>query len=300
MRARSGRDSAADRAPHGHRAGICDRMLVLSYGEQIADGTPREACPIRKVIKAYLGGRAPCGMKAGHDAQGDPERPEAVPRVNAGLDAGTLLPLLAANARMPRQRVAMREKRSRHLAGDHLGWQCSTRCSLLPPALDGTRALPRAKVCWSSATTARAFTSACCRGGALAAYRCRSTPRCRPTNLSFTRASRRGRASCWPKTRSRSTRCSSCASARACSEHIVYDDPRGLAHYARPGLVAWDASCTRGARRLKRRAAPARRSASRAASHGCRPCCIHSSGTTGKPKGVVLQHRHVISAARNA
>ena len=36
--------------------GICDRMLVLSYGEVIDTGVPREVVKNERVIKAYLGG----------------------------------------------------------------------------------------------------------------------------------------------------------------------------------------------------------------------------------------------------
>ena len=36
--------------------GICDRMLVLSYGEVIDTGIPREVVKNPRVIKAYLGG----------------------------------------------------------------------------------------------------------------------------------------------------------------------------------------------------------------------------------------------------
>ena len=34
---------------------LCDRMTVLSYGEQIASGTPAEALSNPAVIEAYLG-----------------------------------------------------------------------------------------------------------------------------------------------------------------------------------------------------------------------------------------------------
>jgi branched-chain amino acid transport system ATP-binding protein len=36
-------------------AGICDRMVVLSYGELIAEGAPRAVLKDEKVVSAYLG-----------------------------------------------------------------------------------------------------------------------------------------------------------------------------------------------------------------------------------------------------
>ena len=38
-------------------AALCDRMTVLSYGEQIAQGTPAEALRDPKVVDAYLGSK---------------------------------------------------------------------------------------------------------------------------------------------------------------------------------------------------------------------------------------------------
>jgi len=80
---------------------------------------------------------------------------------------------------------------------------------------------------------------------------------------------------------------------------IVYDDPRGVGSYADPGLVAWRAVIARGRERLgaepdladglPRRAHPADGAV-----------LLHSSGTTGRPKGVLLKHRHLLAAIRNA
>jgi long-chain acyl-CoA synthetase len=82
-------------------------------------------------------------------------------------------------------------------------------------------------------------------------------------------------------------------------EHVVYDNPRGLARYRAQGLVSWDALQSLGAGRLA-----AERGLREALTEGAKPddpaVFIHSSGTTGKPKGVVLSHRNVLAGVRNA
>lgn len=81
--------------------------------------------------------------------------------------------------------------------------------------------------------------------------------------------------------------------------HIVYDDPRGLNHYKAEGLLSWEALRDAGAARL--RADPALRDdlVNRAVPES--PAVfVHSSGTTGKPKGVVLHQRNVLAGVRNA
>jgi long-chain acyl-CoA synthetase len=81
-------------------------------------------------------------------------------------------------------------------------------------------------------------------------------------------------------------------------EHILYDDPRGLAQYPRAGLTPWREIHDIGTQRLQRE--PKLRTAliERARPEG--PAVfVFSSGTTGKPKGMVLSHRHLLAAARN-
>jgi long-chain acyl-CoA synthetase len=82
-------------------------------------------------------------------------------------------------------------------------------------------------------------------------------------------------------------------------EHIVYDNPRGIGRYKAPGLSSWQQLQERGASRLAAEAG-LREALIGQATPDDPAVFIHSSGTTGKPKGVVLSHRNILSGVRNA
>ncbi len=82
-------------------------------------------------------------------------------------------------------------------------------------------------------------------------------------------------------------------------DHIIYDDPRGLATYGSPGLISWDALQAKGVQSFASNSATRQRLIDRAQPEG--PAVfVHSSGSTGKPKGVVLSHSNLLAGVRNA
>lgn len=82
-------------------------------------------------------------------------------------------------------------------------------------------------------------------------------------------------------------------------EHVVYDNPRGLGRYTAPGLISWSAMEKLGADRLAD-SPKLRETLTRQAKPQGPAVFIHSSGTTGKPKGLVLTHFNILSGVRNA
>ena len=82
-------------------------------------------------------------------------------------------------------------------------------------------------------------------------------------------------------------------------ERVIYDDPRGLAAYEDTGLISWQKLLEQGALRLRDEPGLREQLIARA-QPGDALVFIHSSGTTGRPKGVVLSHRNVLSGVANA
>jgi len=81
--------------------------------------------------------------------------------------------------------------------------------------------------------------------------------------------------------------------------HIIYDDPRGIGASDGSGLFTYADIAERGQARLDAAPALAQELPTRA-----RPAdgavLLHSSGTTGRPKGILLTHRRVLAAVGNA
>lgn len=81
-------------------------------------------------------------------------------------------------------------------------------------------------------------------------------------------------------------------------KHIVYDDGRGLGFYEVPGLMSWEHLVKIGNHRLNEEAG-LRDDLAKRANPDSPAVFLHSSGTTGKPKGIVLSQKNVLAAARN-
>jgi long-chain acyl-CoA synthetase len=81
--------------------------------------------------------------------------------------------------------------------------------------------------------------------------------------------------------------------------HIVYDDPRGLRNYSQSGLVSYDELRLRGAEFARSNPGFFDEQVAGAAT-GDTATLFYTSGTTGRPKGVVQTHAALIDRARAA
>ena len=81
-------------------------------------------------------------------------------------------------------------------------------------------------------------------------------------------------------------------------DHIIYDEARGLGFYEVEGLLSWDNLIEVGQHDLNETPGLREELLSRAKPED--PAIfLHSSGTTGAPKGIVLSQKNVLAAARN-
>ncbi|OJU90074.1 MAG: long-chain fatty acid--CoA ligase [Burkholderiales bacterium 66-5] len=80
---------------------------------------------------------------------------------------------------------------------------------------------------------------------------------------------------------------------------IIYDDPRGLAGHEPEGTMAFTELARRGRERLQAEPTLADALQRRPQADDV-AILLHSSGTTGAPKGIPLKHRHVLFAVRSA
>lgn len=80
---------------------------------------------------------------------------------------------------------------------------------------------------------------------------------------------------------------------------IIYDDPRGLVSDETNGVVSFDDVAQRGAERFRAEPGLRENLTGRVDAHDV-AVLLHSSGTTGTPKGIPLKHGHLLAGARNA
>lgn len=82
-------------------------------------------------------------------------------------------------------------------------------------------------------------------------------------------------------------------------QRVIYDDPRGLDQQAHSLTLSFDSVVKKGKERLKAEPNLTEDLLSRPSIHDI-AALLHSSGTTGVPKGIPLKHGHILYGARNA
>ncbi|MCQ9615476.1 AMP-binding protein [Paenalcaligenes niemegkensis] len=80
---------------------------------------------------------------------------------------------------------------------------------------------------------------------------------------------------------------------------IIYDDVRGLQYASDTNLVSYDDVLKAGRERLERNASLAQSLSTRSQAEDI-AALLHSSGTTGAPKGIPLKHGHILHGVRSA
>lgn len=81
--------------------------------------------------------------------------------------------------------------------------------------------------------------------------------------------------------------------------NVIFDDERGLKDYEAQGLLSWEALLQKGAANLRTK--PGLREQLINGSEPDDPAVfLHSSGTTGKPKGIVLSQKNMLAGVHNA
>ena len=219
-----------------------------------------------------------------------------VPRASAGLDGGTLVSLLAANAQAHAREVAIRER-------DRGIWIETTWADFLDSALASAAALDALNFAPGEGLLVIGDNRPRLYFGMLGVLMLRGLPApvfpdMPPEELRYYASNSRARFAL-AEDQEQVDKLLELRRETGQPEVIVYDDARGLARYADPGLVSWDKLVADGAARLA--AEPALRADLLARVQPTDAAVLlHSSGTTGKPKGIVLSHRRVISAVRNA
>ncbi len=82
-------------------------------------------------------------------------------------------------------------------------------------------------------------------------------------------------------------------------QKIIYDDRRGLDQQAHPLTIAFDTVVQAGQQRLHNQPELRADLLARPSIHDA-AALLHSSGTTGTPKGIPLKHGHILYGVRNA